>query len=48
MVSAVDVLGASPLDGVTHVAQLSCIEPVLIVGAWHSLKDIHNKKKKRA
>jgi hypothetical protein len=36
------------LANLIDFSPLSCIEPVLIVGAWHSLKDIHNKKKKRA
>jgi hypothetical protein len=37
------------LANLIDFSPLSCIEPVvLIVGAWHALKDIHNKKKKRA
>jgi hypothetical protein len=34
------------LANLIDFSPLSCIEPVLIVEAWHPLKDIHNKKKK--
>jgi hypothetical protein len=36
------------LANLIDFSPLSSIGPVLIVGAWHSLKDIHNIKKKRA